>query len=184
MSLIHQWFQVGQAWSNFEEGHANLHRVLSLMGFDAWITAITGILLVIFALWVLMNRRSDPWILVGVAAITGRLVIHHRLHDDGLVFMAFIPLIRLALSNASESRVRLTAGFLFTLNWVALLMPGSFLNEPGPLRPLSESIQVLVWLSTLIFLMRCISMSMLRGKSVLPESHESPGSSSAQVSGA
>lgn len=153
LTLIGGWLGVSDTWENYIHGHAHLYRLLTFAGLETWFTPATLIVVAVFAGWVLLHRRADVWTLVGAAAIVDRLAIYHRLHDDGLLFLTLIALLRIACGPDARRGPAFAAGVLFALNWAAMLAPGSLLNEPGPLKPLAESAQAALWLLTLGFLL-------------------------------
>lgn len=152
-TLARQWTEsAGSLESHYLDGQTNIYRWLSLAGLESWILLTSVLSLLIFAAWTLIHRRADFWTLIGAGAIVTRFLTYHRLYDDALILLPLISLLRIASRSEPPGGLSRGAGFLFFLNWAALLSPGSIINEPGPLRPVAEAAQTVIWLATLAFL--------------------------------
>lgn len=136
-------------------GQTNIYRWLVLAGLDSWIVPAMVLMLLALLTWTLAHRRADFWTLMGAGAIVTRFLTYHRLYDDALIFLTLIPLFRFASRAEPSGGLSRAAALLFFLNWAALLAPGSIINEPGPLRPVAEAAQAVIWLATLGFLLVC-----------------------------
>jgi hypothetical protein len=134
-------------------GHANLHRGLAAAGLEAWVWPLTLATLLAFGGWVFRHRDRDLWVLMGVAALITRLLFHHRIYDDLLVFIPMITLFRIASAGARSRRLTLGAGVLFTLAWATLQMPIQLLGLAAPVPTLVEAGQAGVWITMLVFLL-------------------------------
>lgn len=138
---------------NLPRGTANLHKALWLLGVPGWVLPATLITLVGTGWWVYRHRRSDLWVLLGVAALVSRLAFHHRLYDDLLLFIPMVTLLRIAVMRAGAGHRDLMAGALFTLMWLTLHVPAQLFGWPQPVPALVEGWQVSTWLLVLMFLL-------------------------------
>ncbi|MEC8253772.1 MAG: hypothetical protein VX044_11205, partial [Planctomycetota bacterium] len=134
----------------------NLHSVLIALGQGAWIRALSPAPLVLLGVWVLIRRRADVLILLGVAAIVARFASYHGWYDDVLLLMPLVALIHCA-SAAASSRARAAAALLALAGGLFLLAPGgTHLGRLGlpTLANVYVVAQAIFWLVAMVFLAR------------------------------
>lgn len=153
-TLVMQWFNVTQSWGNYAAGHANLSRFLTLASLEAFRLPATLATLGVLSVWLWRHRQANLWLLVAVTGLVTRLSIHHRLHDDGLVIFSLLPLLSLTRIDLEKQRIGSPAGILLWLTAGSLLFPAQFFHQEIWQRWILEGVQVLIWTTTLVFLMR------------------------------
>lgn len=94
-SLIRMWLG-RESVMNLPLGSVNTHLWLHWLGVEGSKIPASLAWLVATGAWAWRYRRTDPWIVVGVAALVGRLWIHHRAFDDVLLVIPAIALFRIA----------------------------------------------------------------------------------------
>jgi len=148
------WLRAGSQWSG-RHGHANLHVWLESLGWRQW--SIPGSLLVLAILggWTYSHRRTDLWVLIGVAALAARFWIYHRWYDDLLILLPMIALFRIAGRGRSVYGIDVWAGVLLGMAILVSIAPGGLYLLPPPLNGIYVSVQIAVWTTTLIFLVAC-----------------------------
>lgn len=152
-TLSVQWLSLAQSWKDYGEGHANLSRILTLTGLDGIRLPALALALGLLAVWAWRHRHGDIWLQLAVTGLVARLFIHHRLHDDGLVIFAMLPLLQLLRVRREQGRTVTATLLLLLMNAAALLLPAQFFHQEIWQRWLLESIQGTIWLGTLIFLL-------------------------------
>jgi len=151
--LLQEW--LGQAGSEVTvlEGHTNIHKWLATAGLEAWMLAGSLVMLAVHGAWTYRNRKTDFWVLMGVAALVSRLWVHHRLYDDVLMLIPMIPLFRLALARGGSDASRALAGILLAAVWATLHIPTwAFYDLSGTITASLEAVQTTVWLGAMVFL--------------------------------
>jgi hypothetical protein len=139
---------VGAAW---EPGTRNILALLAELDLRQWDTVASLVILVALGVWTYLNRRADPWLLVGVAALVARMWTYHRIYDDVLIVLAEVALFRIAMRDVSADR-RTLAGVLLGLTALAMLCPGTFVEDPVRSIWIFRSGHVVWWLVVLGFL--------------------------------
>jgi hypothetical protein len=142
---------VGAAW---EPGTRNLLALLADLNLRELDTVASLTVLFALGVWTYLNRRADPWLLVGVAAVVARMWTYHRIYDDVLIVLAELALFRIATSDPSAAR-RTLAGLLLGLTALAMLCPGTLVEDPARSIWIFRSGHVVWWLVVLGFLMYC-----------------------------
>lgn len=140
---------VGAAWY---PSTRNIHALLADLDLREWGAVASLTVLVGLGVWTYLNRRADPWLLVGVAALVARMWTYHRIYDDVLIVLAEVALFRVATRDLSADR-RTLAGFLLGLTALAMLCPGTLVEDPDRSIWIFRSGQVVWWLVVLGFLM-------------------------------
>ena len=133
------------------QGHANVNKLLALVGLREWMLPVSVGLLVGLGVWVFRYRHADHWLLLGVIALVGRFFIHHRLYDDLLVFVPMVTLFRIAKRPTADG-TGVMAGLLFACMLGSVLAPAQFLGGRTLWSVAMELGQVVVWSGTLVFL--------------------------------
>lgn len=155
IELMHGWINHATAQSATMAGTANVHKWLAVAGLDGWMLPASFLMFAALGFWTFKNRRADVWLLVGVAAIMARLWVHHRLYDDILILLPMIALFRLASKGPARTGSDVTAGLLLAASWVTMHIPTWALHDLAqPLISMIEALQVAVWLTVLVYLLR------------------------------
>jgi Glycosyltransferase family 87 len=134
---------------------SNVNVWLAAIGRREWAPSVSMLLLVAFGLWTHRHRRTDLWLLLGVAGYVSRLWTYHRWYEDLLVLPAMIVLFRLTKLEASAPGTSPTAGLLLALTLLFMLAPGGLFTLPPPLDTVYVAAQLVVWLLGLAFLVAC-----------------------------
>ena len=153
--------------------YGDVHVWLNAIGLTAWAVPVSVLLLLAHGGWTFLNRRADIWALIGVAGIIARLWTYHQWYDDALILPALLALYRIARATwPANSSV--AAGVLLGLNVLFMLAPGGLFVLPYPLNVLYTSLETMLWLALLAFLMfvaprlPTTADSSLRGGAVAP----------------
>ena len=155
IELFRSWISHGAAQATTLDGTANIHKWMAVAGLDAWTLTASFLMLAVLGFWTFKHRRADVWLLVGVVAIVARLWIHHRLYDDMLILLPMIALLRLASSGPDRTGSDVIAGLLLAATWGTMHIPTWALHDLAPpVIMLIEALQVVVWLSVVVFLVR------------------------------
>jgi hypothetical protein len=138
----------GAAW---EPGTRNVLALFAELDLRQWDTIVSLTILIGLGVWTYLNRRADPWLLVGVAAVVARMWTYHRIYDDVLIVLAEVALFRIAAKDVSADR-RTLAGVLLGLTALAMLCPGTFVEDRERSTWIFRSGHVVWWLGVLGFL--------------------------------
>ncbi|MCX5966639.1 MAG: hypothetical protein NTV57_03140 [Cyanobacteria bacterium] len=131
-------------------GYGTVHNLLAYFHLSRLNMPVSvGILLALGA-WIFRNRRADLWLLLGVTSIVARVWAYHRWYDDLLLLLPLIGLFRLTRLPQYGQLLKSLAALLFVWIWMFLLAPGVLYLLPSP--QILIAIQVLGWLSALVFL--------------------------------
>lgn len=133
-------------------GEANLHILLADLGLAGWIAPASLAVVALLAVWVWRHRRIDVWLLIGVVAIAARFWTYHRWYDDLLILLPMLALFRIAKQGPASDDLDLAAGTLLGLTLAFLLAPGGLYLLPAPWNRIYVDVQVVVWISDLVFL--------------------------------
>jgi hypothetical protein len=150
LTILTGWLGEGVNWPR---GTVNLHKWLYQLGLASWVLPATLVTLLAFGGWVYRHRRTDIWILMGVAALVSRLGFHHRVYDDVLLAIPLIALFRLAAAGRVVGDRDVIAGILFALIWATVNAPAQLFFLPPPVPALMQAGQALVWIAALGFLL-------------------------------
>ena len=134
--------------------YGNVHIWLTAFGLTAWAVPVSVLFLLALGGWAFLNRRADIWILMGVAGIVARLWTYHQWYDDALILPALIALFRIARAPRPRG-ADLAAGVLLGLSVLCMLAPGGLFVLPYPLNVVYTSLESLLWLAVLAFLLLC-----------------------------
>jgi hypothetical protein len=140
---------VGAVWN---AGTRNIHALLAGLDLREWGAVASLTVLGGLGVWTYLNRRADPWLLVGVAALVTRMWTYHRIYDDVLIVLAEVALFRVATRDVSADR-RTLGGLLLGLTALAMLCPGTLVEDPERSIWIFRSGHVVLWLVVLGFLM-------------------------------
>jgi hypothetical protein len=135
-------------------GSVNTHLWLDWLGVDGSLLAASVIWLIALVSWTWRRRQADPWLLVAVAALVGRLWIHHRAFDDVLLIITLVVLYRVA-TYAPEARgaVKVAAAVLVALMYALGHAPYAWLSGESPARWLTTEVgRTAAWLTALGFM--------------------------------
>ena len=157
--LLASWLAQTGVQTTPLEGTANVHRWLAILGLENWGLPISLLTLAAAGAWVIRHRDADPWILLGVAALTARLWVHHRPYDDILLLVPMVTLLRLTIADGRVATMDSAAGdraagVLLALFWAALHLPTfAFYGENRLLILTVEAGQSVLWIATLVYLL-------------------------------
>lgn len=140
---------------NLPLGSVNTHLWLYWLGVEGTKLPASLLWLLAGSAWTWRYRHLDPWIVVGVAAMVGRLWIHHRAFDDVLLVIPVVALFRIAtMCSARRSVVAILAGVLVAVIYGFGQAPYSYLSGESPLLWLiTEAGRTVAWLTALGFLL-------------------------------
>jgi glycosyl transferase family 87 len=154
--------RVGRAWVthgievsaavSLSWNRINLNTLAALLG-PSWTLPASLFVLAGLGWWTLCNRRADPWLLLGVTAVTARFWTYHAWYDDILVLLPLVALFRIAKRSESEGGRDVIAGLLFAITISAMLAPGGLYLLPPPWKIAYVIGQVMLWLTILLFLL-------------------------------
>lgn len=155
VALIAAW--LGQEGGlTLEMGSVNLHLWMHWLGVRSSLLPLSLVLLLLGVVLAWRYRAADPWLVLGVAAMLGRLWIHHRAYDDMLLVIAAIPLFRLAVrAHERAPWTSLGAGLLLGGLYASGHIPmDAYLHTAPPsLWLLGEVFRTVVWAGVLGFLL-------------------------------
>lgn len=151
-------FELALMWLGREEimnlplGSVNTHLWLHWLGVDGSLLAVSFVWLLACTLLSWRFRSADPWLIVGFAALVGRLWIHHRAFDDVLLIIPAIALLRIAGGSIGATR-SIVAGALVALIYALGHAPYAWLSgENASLWLITEVGRTVAWLAALVFL--------------------------------
>jgi hypothetical protein len=150
--LLRDWLAQTEAMRG--SGDSNLPYWLSEFGLKQWQRPGSVIALAALGIWVYRHRRTDPWIQLGVAALTARLWTYHRLYDDVIILLPMVALFRVASRHSDTGAQGVIAGGLLAITVFVMLIPAR-VHEfwPSPWPTLFSATHTVVWIATLIFLL-------------------------------
>ena len=151
-SLAQDWLHRGSETAT-HGGYANIHTWLSGLGLQSWMLPASAVCLLTLGIWIYQNRNADIWLLIGVAALTARFWMYHRLYDDMLIVLPFVALFR--VTKGSNNKMALLA---LVLLWMGALAPARLLVTPG-WSLVFEFAQTAIW----IFALLCLAFESRRG---------------------
>lgn len=151
-TLLGQWLV--HAKEAAQGGYGDLHTCLLALGLGEWILPASSIALAALGVWVYRHRDGDYWLLLGVIALFARFWTYHRLYDNLLILLPMIALFRTAKQGLSVHGEDVMAGLLLAAATLIMLAPARLLITPPPWDQLFKSVQVIVWMAILIFLLR------------------------------
>ncbi len=150
--LLREWLV--RATEAAQEGYGDLHVCLFTLGLGEWILPASLIALAALGFWVYCHRNGDYWLHLGVTALFARFWTYHRLYDNLLILLPMIALFRIAKRGPSVNGEDVMAGLLLAATTLIMLAPARLLITPPPWDQLFKSVQVIIWMATLIFLLR------------------------------
>jgi hypothetical protein len=134
-------------------GYGNLQIWFSIIGLPRCGLAASLVAIAALGVWTYSHRRSDLWVVLGVAALTARLSVYHLLYDDLLILLPMVALFRVSKRTAAGSGRGVVAGVLLAVTTTAMLAPARLSFENSPVRYVYTVGHALVWLSVLAFLL-------------------------------
>jgi len=148
--LLREWLAhvSGLAMSG---GTADLPSWLRTLGLENWSPLASLLVLAVLGIWIHRHRQQDIWLLLGVTALVTHFWTYHRWYDDLLILLPMVTLFRVA-KRASLDRDRVLAGALLAITLLVMLAPGGLYLLPPPWNMLYVTVQVIVWIMGLIFL--------------------------------
>jgi hypothetical protein len=156
---------------NLPLGSVNTHLWLHWLGVEGSKLPASLLWLLVTAVWTWRNRHVDPWIVAGVAALVGRLWIHHRAFDDVLLVIPAIALFRIASLWVDRHAVgSIIAALILAAVYGLGHAPYSWLSGERPVLWLVTEVgRTVAWLSALGFLLwHAHHLASRRGESYEP----------------
>jgi hypothetical protein len=101
-------------------GYGNVHSWLSAAGWEQWSVIASILLLILFSVWVYLNRGLDFRIQLAVAALVARCWTYHRMYDDVLIIFPMIALFRVSKEPGSRWTPSLLLVLMAVLNLARL----------------------------------------------------------------
>jgi hypothetical protein len=140
---------------NLPLGSVNTHLWLHWLGIEGSKLHVSLLWLVATALWTWRYRHVDPWVMLGVAALVGRLWIHHRAFDDVFLVIPAIALFRVARTwDHRRGVVPVFAALLLAGIYVLGHAPYSYVSGERPtLWLITEAGRTVAWASALAFML-------------------------------
>ena len=167
-ALLPEWLSSS---SQIMAGHAkyfsqsNIHSWFAAQGIEQWAPPVSIVILVLLGIWVSLNRKADPWLIISAVAIISRIWTYHAWYDDLLIAPAMIALFRIAKSNGLSSNLQSALRISLFIIILFMTAPGGLYLLPSPLKELYVAGQVFIWLSLLIFLIYFIHRDKKRKQS-------------------
>lgn len=149
-SLLGHWLDKVDAKPWLGSGDLHVSSLLERLGLGAWSTLASLAVLGALGIWLARHRAADSWLRLGVTALVARVWTQHWWHDDTLVAVTAIALLRLA-GNRQHPRARLAAAIGVT-TLTAMLLPGGKYVLPRILQPAYLSLLGALWLAAGAFL--------------------------------
>jgi hypothetical protein len=155
-SLVRGWLSTS---SESMAGHAknfsqsNLHSWFAAQAIEQWAPAVSLMILLLLGIWISLNRKADPWLIISAAAIVSRIWTYHAWYDDLLIAPAMIALFRIANSKGIDRNLQSTLRISLFVCILFMIAPGGLYLFPSPWKELYVAGQVFIWLSLLAFLM-------------------------------
>jgi hypothetical protein len=156
-TLARDWLYRGSATAT-HGGYANVHTWLSGLGLQSWMLPASCVCLLALGVWIYLHRNADHWLLIGVAALTARFWMYHRLYDDMLIVLPFVALFRIVKESYSKA-----AMLALVLLWMGALAPARLLVTPR-WDLLFEIAQTGIWL----FALACLVFEARRRDTMKP----------------
>ncbi|MEX2529296.1 MAG: glycosyltransferase 87 family protein [Gemmatimonadota bacterium] len=151
LTLVRDWLAIASVRVPIEDGVPNLHLLLLWLGLDGWMTPASLVLISVAGVWMWHVRHSDPWLLLGIAALIARFWAHSTLYDDVILLLPALALLRTASQRADVHGT--VAGWLFAGVWAALLTPTwAFYGRSGTVLHALQGVQAALWLAVLTLL--------------------------------
>jgi len=152
LTLLRDWLANASAVAA-KGGLADLHICLSTLGLKEWILPASLIVLAALGFWVYCHRDGDRWLLLGVTALVARFWAYHRLYDNLLTLLPMIALFQIAKRGSPANGKDVTAGVLLGITMLVALAPARLYIAPPPWNVFLITLQVIVWMAILIFLL-------------------------------
>ncbi len=154
-ALLPEWLSSS---SQIMAGHAkyfsqsNIHSWFAAQGIEQWAPPVSIVILLLLGIWISLNRKADPWLIISAVAIVSRIWTYHAWYDDLLIAPAMIALFRIAKSNGISSNLQSALRISLFVTILFMTAPGGLYLLPSPWKELYIAGQVFIWLSLLSFL--------------------------------
>ncbi len=131
---------------------SNIHSWFAAQGIEQWAPPVSLMILVLLGIWIRMNRKADPWLVISFVAIIARLWTYHAWYDDLLIAPSLIALFRIAKSTGTTSNLQSALRIFLFVAILFMTAPGGLYLLPSPWKELYIAGQVFIWLALLVFL--------------------------------
>ncbi|MGA1354329.1 MAG: glycosyltransferase family 87 protein [Candidatus Limnocylindrus sp.] len=153
VGLMQIWTRKAQGGSfhgSITGGYGTIHDLAAEIGLHGWNWHASLLVLVLLGAWILRQRKSDIWLLMGVAAIVARVWAYHRWYNDLLLIVPLISLLRMSREPTLSPKARIATVAILVWVWAFLLAPGVLYTVPSP--DLLVGIQIAGWMAALVLL--------------------------------
>lgn len=133
-------------------GNYDLHYFLIMIGKENWRFPVSLIVIGLAGYWIYKNQRADIWIIIGVMALVSRFWAYHNWHDDVLLILPTIPLLRSIKDINLSFHIKIYSFALLVLLILSNMAPGGLYLLPEPIKTLYICFQVFIWISVMFFL--------------------------------
>jgi hypothetical protein len=133
--------------------NGNLHSVLFRLDEIGWLPYLSASLLAGLGIWVRVYRRSEIWLLMGVAALVSRFYTYHGWYDDVLVLLPMVALFRLLQLGPLTPLGRTFGAGLFVATLAIMVAPGGLYLLPAPWNEVFVLVQTCILFTLLLFLL-------------------------------
>ena len=156
VSLVMAWLESSNAVMDRMAHHysfSNLHTWLHFLGYEHLTQLTSLVMLLMLGFWTWLNRKTDIWILISVAAINSRLWTYHAWYDDLLIIPGIITLVRFNRQLQPGGLLHRGTNILIYASILLLLAPGGHYLLSSPLQEIYLAAQVINWLVILLLLL-------------------------------
>ena len=156
-----------EAWLAPDSGYGDVNSLFSLLGIESAASAASLVLFFGLGALVYRFRASDPWILMGIAAVVGRVWTYHRVYDDMLIIFAVFAVAAVLKSGRAPGSGK-AGTLLLQVLVVCSIVPASLRLLPPPWDLLFKFGQAALWLVTLIYLLTYLRLDEVRRSAARP----------------
>ena len=149
--LVRAW--LGQQTTiDFSRTHGSVYAWLAAIGYQRHLAAVSLAILAVLGLWIWRHRDADAWTLMAVCAIVARLWTHHHRHDDVLMLVPIIALLRDVAAARARGRADPVGTVALMLVWAFSVLPSTLLGEGAPGSELLRNARTAVWIAALVLI--------------------------------
>lgn len=149
---------------------SNIHSWFLTLGIEEWTSPASLLILALLGIWIRLNKKADPWLIISVTAIVARLWTYHAWYDDLLIAPSMIALFRIAKSNNLTGYWQQALRISLYITIPFMVAPGGLYLLPSPWKELYTAGQTVIWLSLLSFLVWFIHKKKQQATTAFPTS--------------
>ena len=149
LTLLRNWSEHSMdvsAMASVKWSHGNLHSWSAVLGLEEWNLFTSMVFLFALGIWTYYHRYGDMWLLISVAGLVARFWTYHGWYDDLLILPSIITLFRIVKQDRD-----VIASILLGITMLAMMAPGGQYFLPSPYNKLYMNMQVIVWVTLLVF---------------------------------